>query len=202
MVWFEGFFLSLGLIAAIGAQNAFVISQSLSGKFTLPVILTVSLCDMFLVSLGVLGVGALIQQSEWLLQITTWAGIAFLSVYGAMSLKSALSSKQLESEARSVATRKRAILTAMAVSLLNPHAYLDTVVILGGVAGKFADQQKPWFVLGCISASIAWFMLLGFGAKQLAPVFRNPKAWKVLDVLVCIMMWSIALSLLHFTQAN
>ncbi|MFC0120157.1 LysE/ArgO family amino acid transporter [Pseudoalteromonas xiamenensis] len=202
MVWFEGFFLSLGLIAAIGAQNAFVISQSLSGKFTLPVILTVSLCDMFLVSLGVLGVGALIQQSEWLLQITTWAGIAFLSVYGAMSLKSALSSKQLESEARSVATRKRAILTAMAVSLLNPHAYLDTVVILGGVAGKFADQQKLWFVLGCISASIAWFMLLGFGAKQLAPVFRNPKAWKVLDVLVCIMMWSIALSLLHFTQAN
>ncbi len=198
MMWLEGFLLSLGLIMAIGAQNAFVISQTISGRFSLPVILTVSFCDVFLISLGVLGVGAIIQQSELLVLVTTWAGIIFLVVYGAIAFKSIFSTKVLDPSARSATSRKKAIFTAMAVSLLNPHAYLDTVVILGGVAGKFVADQKIWFVFGAISASFVWFFILALAARKMAPIFKKPIAWRILDCFVCIMMWSIALSLLNF----
>lgn len=196
MNWVEGFVLGLGLIMAIGAQNSYILSQSVTGKFVAPVILTVILCDVFLISLGVMGAGAIMQQSQWLMTAITYAGIAFLLAYGAMALRSVFNPKALTPETRSAPTLKRAIFIGLAVSLLNPHAYLDTVIILGGIANQYVDAQKTWFAIGVFSASVTWFSLLGWGGKKLAPVLARPRAWQVLDLSVCVMMWSIAASLI------
>lgn len=195
MNWLEGFVLGMGLIMAIGAQNAFILSQVVTGKFVLPVILTVILCDVFLISLGILGAGAIMQQAEWLMMTVTYAGIVFLAIYGGMALRSVFHPKGLTPESRSVPTMKHAIMIGLAVSLLNPHAYLDTVIILGGIANQYVDAERTWFGLGVFSASVTWFSLLGWGGKKLAPVLAKPRAWQVLDLSVCVMMWSIAASL-------
>lgn len=195
MNWVEGFVLGLGLIMAIGAQNSYILSQSITGKFVMPVIITVVLCDVLLISMGILGAGALMQQSAWLMTVITYAGIAFLTIYGAMALRSVFNPKALNAEGRSAPTMKRAILIGLAVSLLNPHAYLDTVIILGGIANQYVDEQRTWFAIGVFSASVTWFSLLGWGGRKLAPVLSRPRAWQVLDFSVCVMMWSIAASL-------
>lgn len=193
--YMQGFGTGAGLIIAIGAQNAFVLSRSIRKQHHVAVCLTCSLCDILLIGLGVLGTGELIASNPALLAPTAWGGAAFLAWYGFNSLRSALRGGTLD-DADEVATGLKATLLAtLAVSLLNPHAFLDTVVMLGSMSGQHPGPGRYLFGLGAMTASLAWFASLGLGGRVLAPLFRRPVTWRVLDGLVCATMWTIALAL-------
>lgn len=195
-VMLQGFLTGGGLIVAIGAQNAFLLSQGVRRQYHWPVALLCSLSDALLIGLGVIGMGALISDSPLLLQVARFGGALFLLYYGYRALRSALKPVGLNSDNRGARSLKSALLTTLAVSLLNPHAYLDTVVLVGGIASQHGDQLRYWFGAGAVVASCCWFMLLGFGAPRLAPLFRNPRAWQLLDGIICLVMWGIAVRLL------
>lgn len=198
MALLEGFVIGLGLIMAIGAQNAFIISQGVTGQFNFTIALTSSLCDVLLMTAGVLGVGLLISQDPLLLKLATWGGAAFLLYYGFLSFRSALYPRTMSREERGQSSFQKVLLTGVAMSLLNPHAYLDAVVLMGSVSSKFAEPEKLLFLCGALSASFMWFFGLSFGAKKLAPVFERPIAWRILDTLVTLMMWGLAASLIIY----
>jgi len=183
------------LIIAIGAQNAYVLAQGLRQQYHWMIAALCALIDLSLICIGMLGLGALLNQSELLMAVARWGGIAFLLVYGAQSLRAAFRPGTLEASAETVISRKAAFITTLAVSLLNPHVYLDTVVLLSSIGNQVATELRPWFTLGAVSASIIWFFSLSLGARWLAPLFRKPVAWQVLDSVVGLVMWSIAWSL-------
>ncbi len=195
-VLLQGFVTGGGLIIAIGAQNAFLLAQGVRRQYHWPIALLCSLSDSVLICLGVLGMGALISESPVLLQLARFGGALFLFYYGYRALRSALNPTGLETQNLGVRSLRSALLTTLAVSLLNPHAYLDTVVLLGSIATQYGESLRYWFGAGAVLSSCVWFLLLGLGAPRLAPVFRNPLAWRVLDSFVCLLMWSIAGSLL------
>jgi L-lysine exporter family protein LysE/ArgO len=195
-VLLQGFVTGGGLIVAIGSQNAFLLAQGVRRQHHWPIKLLCSLSDTLLICLGVLGMGALISESPTLLQLARCGGALFLFCYGFRALRSALQPRGLVAQGLGAMSLKSALLTTLAVSLLNPPAYLDTVVLLGSISTQYGEGLRYWFGAGAILASCLWFLLLGMGAPKLAPLFRNPRAWRVLDSLVCLMMWSIALSLL------
>ncbi len=192
----KGFGLAAGLIIAIGAQNAYVLAKGLRREHVLLVASIGALSDALLVAIGVSGVGTLVARTPWLTQLAAWGGAAFLFVYGASSFHRALNPGTLEG-ARGTSNQswQAAALTMLAVTFLNPHVYLDTVVLLGSIAGQFQLNERWAFAIGAMSASFVWFYGLGYGAAALAPLFRAPMAWRVLDVLIGIVMWAIALSL-------
>ena len=192
-----GFALGASLIVAIGAQNAFVLRQGIRREHVLPVAAICVVVDATLISLGVAGFGAIVERVPQLLAVTAWGGAAFLGVHGALSLRSALKPHALRAdEARPSGRSLSAVVaTALAVSLLNPHVYLDTVVLLGSVASQYPAGLRPSFALGAMTASATWFFGLGFGARVLAPLFARPVAWRVLDLLIAAIMWAIAGSL-------
>lgn len=194
-VMLQGFVTGGGLIIAIGAQNAFLLAQGVRRQYHWPIALLCSLSDALLICLGVLGMGALISESPMLLELARIFGAFFLFYYGYRALRSALQPAGLDMASRGAGSLKSALLTTLAVSLLNPHAYLDTVVLVGSIATQYGDSLRYWFGAGAVLASFTWFLMLGMGAPKLAPLFRNPRAWRVLDSLVCLMMWGIALSL-------
>ncbi|ANG64046.1 amino acid transporter [Marinobacterium aestuarii] len=194
-VMLQGFVTGGGLIIAIGAQNAFLLAQGVRRQYHWPIALLCSLSDALLICLGVLGMGALISESPMLLELARIFGAFFLFYYGYRALCSALQPAGLDMASRGAGSLKSALLTTLAVSLLNPHAYLDTVVLVGSIATQYGDSLRYWFGAGAVLASFTWFLMLGMGAPKLAPLFRNPRAWRVLDSLVCLMMWGIALSL-------
>ena len=140
--------------------------------------------------------GVLIGQSELTLKLISWAGGAFLLWYGANALRSALRSESLNLSANNFSSLKSALLTTLALSLLNPHVYLDTVVLLGSIGGRYPDEERYWFGAGAALFSFVWFFSLSLGARWLAPLFRKPVSWRILDGLVCLMMWSLAVLLL------
>jgi L-lysine exporter family protein LysE/ArgO len=185
------------LIVAIGAQNAFVLRQGLRREHVAAVVLTCIACDATLIGLGAAGFGALVARYPVVTAIAAWGGAAFLAVYGARSLLAAIHPGALVDSAQGarMATATAAISATLAVSLLNPHVYLDTIVLLGGVAAQYPAGVRAWFVVGAMSASVVWFSALGFGARLLAPVFRRPIAWRVLDLAIACVMWWIAASL-------
>ena len=197
-----GFMLGAGLIIAIGAQNAFVLRQGIRHDHVLAVVAVCIACDWALIMLGALGFGSVIGRFPAVTAIAAWAGAAFLLVYGGLAFKSALRPGALSTEGDSAGSGPRAGSTTrtvvgatLAVSLLNPHVYLDTVVLIGSVAAQYAPQSRAFFALGAGAASAAWFATLGYGARLLAPLFARPAAWRVLDVIVGMVMWWIALSL-------
>lgn len=193
----QGFSVSMALIVAIGAQNAFVLQQGLRRSYVAVSALTCALCDALLISLGVGGFGAIVARTPWLAAVTTWGGALFLLVYGFRSFKSALQSNALQTDAAGARLSLRAtVLGLLAVSLLNPHALLDTIVLIGSVGAQFPADQRAAFALGAMSASLTWFFGLAYGAAWLAPLFRRPIAWRVLDLGVGCLMWTIAASLL------
>jgi len=194
-VLLQGFVTGGGLIIAIGAQNAFLLAQGVRRQYHWPIALLCSCSDTLLICLGILGMGVLISESPLLLELARMFGALFLFYYGYRALRSALQPAGLEMTGRGAGSLKSALLTTLAVSLLNPHAYLDTVVLLGGVATQYGDSLRYWFGAGAVLASFTWFLILGLGAPKLAPLFRNPRAWRGLDSFVCLMMWGIALSL-------
>jgi L-lysine exporter family protein LysE/ArgO len=192
-----GFGIGASLIVAIGAQNTFVLRQGLTRSHVAAVVAVCIACDWLLISLGALGFGSLVRAFPLLTSVAAWGGALFLVGYGALSLRLALHPEVLRAAegggaASTLATTGAAIGATLAVSLLNPHVYLDTVVLLGSVAAQYAGVARAWFALGACGASALWFSGLGFGARLLAPVFERRVAWRVLDALIGVVMWWIA----------
>jgi L-lysine exporter family protein LysE/ArgO len=154
------------------------------------------LCDVVLIGAGVAGMGALISEAPALLMLIKIAGVAFLGWYGWRAARSALQPGSMQAGAETAAADRRTVLTAMlAFSLLNPHVYLDTVVLLGSIGGQQAGMGRWYFAAGAMLASLLWFSSLGLAARYLTPVFARPRAWQVLDVVIALVMWSLAISL-------
>lgn len=197
----QGFGLGAGLIIAIGAQNAFVLRQGLKKQQLFLTAAICTLCDALLISLGTAGVGTLIASTPVLTTIATWGGTLFLLYYGFRSFRSALHPGTLDTgpEQTDRPNTRTTILMVLALSLLNPHAILDTVVLVGSVGAHYPGQTRIFFALGAVFASFTWFFSLSYGAGWLAPLFRRPLAWRMLDVLVGCVMWMIAISLLLST---
>ena len=194
-----GFALGGSFIVAIGAQNAFVLKQGLQRSHVLAVVSVCTAVDWALITLGALGVGGLIGRYPVITVVASVGGALFLLGYGALSLRSALHPGVLradDSEPGPGPTLAAAVSAALAVSLLNPHVYLDTIVLLGSIAARYPADLRLWFAFGAGTASFVWFFGLGFGARLLAPVFARPSAWRVLDVVIGLVMWWIAASLI------
>lgn len=182
------------MIIPIGAQNAYVLNQGIKRNHHLTTATICSVLDMIFISLGIFGGGAILSQNEILLTSVTLGGIAFLSFYGLLSLKSAFKPEsESESKGEIVARgRRTVILGALAVTVLNPHLYLDTVVILGSIGGQFEDHDRIAFALGTILASFVWFYTLSIGAAKLGPTLSKPKVKKTIDIAIAMMMFTIA----------
>lgn len=192
-----GFATGFSLILAIGAQNAYVLRQGLRREHVLPVCLTCALSDALLITVGVAGAGTLSRAFPLFVPILTLAGAAFLIVYGALSFRRALRPNLLVASNGGNGSARNAVLTCLALAFLNPHVYLDTVGLIGAVSIRFHEiPDKVAYGLGATLASFVFFFGLGFGAKMLAPIFAKPKAWMVLDVVIGLIMWSIAVTLL------
>lgn len=191
---FAGFALGFSLILAIGAQNAFVLRQGLLRSHVFAVCLTCALSDAVLIAAGVAGFGALTQLVPGLELAMRLLGAAFLIWYGARTFQSAWRGGQAMQAGEAAGPLRKALLTCLALTWLNPHVYLDTVVLLGAVAAQYEDRLG--FALGAMTASFVFFFSLGFGARLLAPFFAKPRAWQVLDVIIGIVMWAIAAKLL------
>lgn len=185
-----------GLIIAIGAQNAFVLRQGLLRQHVLPVVLVCIGGDILCICAGVAGMGALIRTNEWLLEFFRWGGALFLTVYGISAARRAASGNgSMEISEVGAGSLMKAITSCLAFTFLNPHVYLDTVVLLGSIAAQYGKDLKWTFASGALTASVLWFIGLGFGAQLLLPIFQNPKAWRILDTLIALVMWAIALTL-------
>jgi len=191
-----GFGLGLSLIMAIGAQNAFVLRQGIRRSHVLAVCLTCALSDAILIAAGVAGFGRLTEAAPWIEPVMRWGGATFLLVYGARSFLSAWrGGAVLRAEGQGGEALGPVLATCLALTWLNPHVYLDTVVLLGAVAAQYQDRLG--FALGAMTASFVFFFTLGYGARRLAPLFARPQAWRVLDVAVGALMWVIAASLIR-----
>jgi len=192
--YFNGLLVTAGLIMAIGAQNAFVLAQSLRREHHLPVALLCICSDILLVSLGVFGLAAIIAESPLLLQITRWGGVAFLLWYGTLALRRAVRPGVLREETAASRSLRSVLLAALAVTFLNPHVYLDTVLLIGSLG---AQQPEPGaYTVGAASASALWFLLLALGGAWLAPWLARPLTWRLIDLGVACMMFAIAAQLI------
>ncbi|EID0033646.1 amino acid transporter [Vibrio alginolyticus] len=193
-VLLQGFGLGASMIIPIGAQNAYVLNQGIKRNHHLTTATICSVLDMIFISLGIFGGGAILSQNEILLTSVTLGGIAFLSFYGLLSLKSAFKPEsESESKGEIVARgRRTVILGALAVTVFNPHLYLDTVVILGSIGGQFEGHDRIAFALGTIMASFVWFYTLSIGAAKLGPTLSQPKVKKTIDIAIAMMMFTIA----------
>ena len=190
----KGFTLGASLIIAIGSQNAFVLRQGLKKEHVLAICTVCFLCDAGLILLGVGGFGGLVASSQSLMLTARWGGALFLFIYGIRSFLSAAKNQVLSVDAsQNLASGLTwAIATTLALTLLNPHVYLDTVILLGSIAGQLPEQERLAFAVGAAFASMVWFYGLGYGARILAPLFQKQLSWKILDVVIGIIMWGIA----------
>ncbi|WP_417519985.1 LysE/ArgO family amino acid transporter [Minwuia sp.] len=191
----EGFLLGLSLILAIGAQNAFVLRQGLLRQHVLLIVLICAASDALLIGAGVMGLGSIIRSVPGLIFWSTLGGVVFLTVYGLFAFWRALRPDRLEVVAGKPLGWQAAALTTLAFTFLNPHVYLDTVIMLGGISARLPIDQRMHFWIGGATASFVFFFSLGYGARLLAPVFARPSAWRVLDLLIALVMWVIALIL-------
>ena len=185
----------LSLIVAIGAQNAFVLRQGLRREHVLAVVLVCVLSYAVLILLGIAGAGAVIEAVPVVLTVVRYAGAAFLLVYGLLAARRALRPAGLTADGPAVrASLAATVGTTLALTWLNPHVYLDTVVLLGSIANTHGDGRW-WFGVGAVLGSIIWFTALGYGARLLQPVFAKPAAWRVLDAVIAVVMVALAVSL-------
>jgi L-lysine exporter family protein LysE/ArgO len=194
----KGFSTTAGLIVAIGPQNAFILRQGLLRSHVFTLTFLAILIDSLMITLGVSGLGIVIAHNETLYLVAKYGGFGFLLLYGCRCFYSSIFiSNSLEKvQQKGKVSAKAAILTLMAMSFLNPHMYLDTFLLIGTIGGQLDQLQRTDFIIGATMASFAWFSLLAFGARYLAPLFAKPIAWKILDGIIGIIMWSIAFSLL------
>ena len=199
----QGLALSFGLIVAIGAQNAFVLRQGLRREHVGSVVLFCALSDALLMTAGVLGMAQAIGEHPGFARALALAGAAFLATYGGLALHRARQSNQLQAAQAGVGlSLAGAVAQAAAFTVLNPHVYLDTVLLVGSIGAQQPAGLRPWFVAGASVASLSWFGLLGFGARWLAPWFARPMAWQILDGLIGVTMWVLAVLLVRHALAG
>jgi L-lysine exporter family protein LysE/ArgO len=202
-VFLQGLALSLGLIVAIGAQNAFVLRQGLRREHVGSVVVFCAVADAVLIAAGVLGMAQALGTNPGVARALALAGAAFLAVYGWRALRRARHPQALTASGTGESiSRASALAQAAAFTLLNPHVYLDTVLLVGSIGAQQPADLRGWFVAGASTASVLWFGLLGFGARWLAPWFARPKAWQVLDALIGVTMWALAALLLRHALAG
>lgn len=198
----QGLVLSLGLIVAIGAQNAFVLRQGLRREHVGSVVLFCGLADAVLIAAGVFGMAQALGEHPGFARALALAGAVFLAAYGWQALRRARQSNQLRAQTSGNGMPLAGTLAqAAAFTLLNPHVYLDTVLLVGSIGAQQPVVLRPWFVAGASFASLLWFALLGFGARWLAPWFARPKAWQILDGLIGVTMWVLAILLVRHALA-
>ncbi len=191
----SGFFLGASLIIAIGAQNAFILRQGLLRSHVFILCLICALSDALLIAAGVAGLGTLVSQSPMLINAVSLGGMLFLGTYAFMAFKRALHPGAMQTGNPEPLGLKAAVATCLAFTFLNPHVYLDTVVLLGSLSSAYVGADRVAYGAGAATASFVWFFGLGYGARLLQPVFAKPAAWRVLDVLIGIVMALLALSL-------
>lgn len=185
-----GFLTTMALIAAIGAQNAFVLRQGIRGEHVVPVIAVCAISDLILISAGIAGVGALITAHPDAVTVAKFGGAAFLIGYGVLAARRAWRPSALNPSERTPARLAEVLVTCLALTWLNPHVYLDTVVLLGTVANEHHEQR--WlFGAGAVTASAIWFTGLGLGARRLAGLFATPSTWRILDGIIAMMMMAL-----------
>jgi L-lysine exporter family protein LysE/ArgO len=198
MVFAQGLALSLGLIVAIGAQNAFVLRQGLRREHVGSVVLFCALTDAALIAAGVLGMAQALGQNPVLARVLAFGGAVFLALYGGQALRRARQANSLHAASGGGGLRRGAAMAqAAAFTLLNPHVYLDTVLLVGSIGAQQPPVLRGWFVAGASGASLLWFALLGYGARWLAPAFARPRAWRVLDGLIGVTMFVLSALLLR-----
>ena len=190
-----GFLTSAALIIAIGAQNAFVLRQGLKREHVGAVVAVCALSDALLIAVGVAGMGALVQGSPVMLAAARWGGVLFLGAYGLHAARRAWSGGHLTPGHEPPMKLRAALATCLAFTYLNPHCWLDTVVLLGSLSSQQPPEARVGFACGAAAASLLWFTALGYGARLLAPVFARPAAWRILDGTIAAVMGSLALSL-------
>jgi L-lysine exporter family protein LysE/ArgO len=190
-----GLLTGLTLIIAIGAQNAFVLRQGLAREHVTPVVVICAVSDLALILAGVAGIGTVIEQAGWVIDVVRWLGVAFLTWYGVSSLLRARRASGLAAAPPDPVSLRSAVLRATALTWLNPHVYLDTVLLVGSIANTHGPSGRWWFATGASLASLLWFSGLGYGARLASPLLARPRAWQVLDVLIGLTMLGIALML-------
>jgi L-lysine exporter family protein LysE/ArgO len=202
-VFVQGLLMSLGLIVAIGAQNAFVLRQGLRREHVGSIVFFCAAADAVLIAAGVLGMAQVLGERPALAQALAWVGAAFLAGYGVMALRRAQTTQQLRPAGESPGLgRGAAVMQAAAFTLLNPHVYLDTVLLVGSIGAQQPGALRGWFIAGASAASGLWFGLLGYGARWLAPWFARPRAWQMLDRLIGLTMLALAALLLRHAFAG
>lgn len=184
-----------GLIIAIGAQNAYLLTQSIRKNHHIKIAVICVIIDVILVSAAVAGIGSVIAGDPLLKKIAAWGGASFLFIYGLLSLRAAFSGRAMKLSDSADTSLKKVVLTTLAVTFLNPHVYIDTFIFIGGVSSQFASQNRLYFAMGACLASMTWFALLTFAGVRLASVFERQITWRMLDVVLCIVMWGVGLTL-------
>ena len=197
----EGFAFGFSLILAIGAQNAYVLRQGLANRHVFWVCMICAVSDAALIAAGALGVGALAASSPAVVRIVAGAGAVFLFAYGGLRLRSAMRPQKTAAageEGGGAESLKSVALATLALTWLNPHVYLDTVLLLGGISARFAGWGRIFFGMGAVAASFVFFFSLGYGARKLAPIFARPGAWRIMDAGVAVVMFVIGARLAVF----
>lgn len=198
----SGLMTGAGLIIAIGAQNAFVLKQGILRNYVGTVVLTSAIADIVLIICGVAGIGALVKELPVLMNVLRFGGAAFLAYYGFLAAQRAWQgAEKLTISDAHLMTRKQAFLSCLAFTLLNPHVYLDTMVLIGSISTRYEDNGQMAFGFGACLASIIWFLSLGYGARLLRPIFMKPNAWRVLDSIIAIFMFVLS-GLMIFNPLN
>ena len=190
----EGFLLSAGLIVGIGPQNTLILRQGLRRQHLLLIVLLCTLVDALLIGLGTVGVGA-VMQGEWLSKLMTVTGIAALLYYGACSFRAAFAPAAKLEEVVSLPTRRQIVTAILAVSLLNPSVYIDTMLLIGGGASQYQPDQRLWFAIGAVAASLVWFLGLTYGSAFLAPVLKQARVLRGIDLCSGALLWFMAFRL-------
>ncbi|MGV8951419.1 MAG: LysE/ArgO family amino acid transporter [Cypionkella sp.] len=191
----HGYLVAISLIMAIGAQNAFVLRQGIRREHVWAVVLACAASDAVLIAAGVTGFGYASTAVPWLGQAMRWGGVVFLVVYGGLRFRAALrGGEALRPQPGGAVSLRRVVTTVLVLTWANPHVYLDTVVLLGSIAAQY-DPHRLAFGVAAALGSFSFFAALGFGARLLGPVFENPRAWVVLEVIVGLTMWAIAAGL-------
>jgi L-lysine exporter family protein LysE/ArgO len=196
MDFLQGFATGLALIVAIGSQNAYVLRQGILRQHVLPIVLFCALSDALLILAGIGGAGLLIRDNPTLMSVTRYGGALFLACYGLLAARRAWQGQPMRISGDGGVTLAAALAACFAFTFLNPHVYLDTVVLLGAIANQRSDPGRWVFGAGAVTASLCWFAALGFGARFLAPLFATVMAWRVLDALIALTMWALAAVLL------
>ena len=195
-----GFFIAFSLICAIGAQNAFIIRQSLTRKHILTMVLIGFASDTLLIMLGIGGLGALIESQPWLLEFIRWFGAAYLAWFGINSLRAAFRNESLDSSGGKNLTKKQVVLSLLGFTFLNPHVYLDTVILVGSIGNTFGDNRW-FFAIGASFASLVWFASIAYGARAASRFMSRPIVWRILDAVIAAIMFALAIGLVFYRFA-